>query len=225
MRKLVIFCMVLVGCDTYKSYLINDDLCNFDDPIFTLKEEEKSFDMVKYRSTIDSILNVRERCVLLNNEQQYVDLYVWSHNKAIIKTVKNKKNKIIKSIGYDSLGRIRSFSNEHIYSSDYLQKKIHYYPDGSVEKFKDYRKADKYPICYKEALAIVARKKRRKDSITRLHKAVYKRGGKKYFVWDVHTKIPKRFGKGQSRYYKVDAQTGKILLKGITRVVPAEFKY
>ncbi len=222
MRKLVIFCMVLVGCNTYKSYLINDDLCNFDDPIFTLKEEEKSFDMVKYKSIMDSVLNNGGRTVLLKDKDQTFSLYIFS-DYWVSKKDTSKKNRVHKRVTYDSLGNIRSFSNFHTYSSDYLQDKINYYPDGSIKKFKDYRKADKYPICYKEALAIVARKKRRKDSITRLHKAIYKRGGKKYFVWDVHTKVPKRLGKGQSRYYKVDAQTGKILLIGITRVVPAEF--
>ncbi len=213
--------MVLVGCNTYKSYLINDDLCNFDDPIFILKEEERSFDVVKYKYFIDSLLIWGGRRVLENNEKQNILINVSRRSGAITKTIIDKGNGIFKRISYDSIGRIRSFTNK--YSSDYLQDIIDYYPDGSVKRFKDYRKADKYPICYKEALAIVARKKRRKDSITRLHKAIYKRGGKKYFVWDVHTKVPKRFGKGQSRYYKVDAQTGKILLIGITRVVPAEF--
>ncbi len=214
--------MVLVGCNTYKSYLINDDLCNFDDPIFNLKEEEKSFDMVKYKSIMDSVLNNGGRTVLLKDKDQEFSLYIYP-DYCVEKTIINQDIGVYKDVFYDSLGRIRSFSNLHTYSSDYLQYLVFYNQDGSIKKFINYRKEASYPICYREALAIVARKKRRKDSITRLHKAVYKRGGKKYFVWDVHTKVPKRFGKGQSRYYKVDAQTGKILLKGITRVVPAEF--
>ncbi len=224
MKKLVIFCVILSGCNPYKKYLANDDLCGFDDPIFTLKEDERYFDVVKYKSAIDSSLNAFDRCVLLNNERLYVYIYAWNYNKAITKTIQDKNTGIIKRIGYDSIGRIKSFSNHHIYNSDYLQDIIWYNTDGSIRKNKDYRKVDKYPICYREALAIVARKKRRKDSITRLFKSEYSYRDKKYFVWKVYTKVPKRLGKGKSRYFNLDAQTGKILTKGIVVTVPAKFK-
>ncbi len=201
--------MVLVGCNTYKSYLINDDLCNFDDPIFILKEEERSFDVIKYKTAIDIALNTGRQYVLIDNKHLYI--YTWSDDKSITKTIKDKKSGIIKRIGYDSIGKIKSFSNHHIYNSDYLQDIIWYDLDGSIKKKEDYRKADKYPICYREALSIVTREKRRKDSIAGIEKNKLIKKGKKYYVWEVYTKVPKRFGKGRSRKYVIDAQTGKLL--------------
>ncbi len=224
MRKLILLCFVLVGCIPYKDYLVNDDLCNFDDSIFKLKEEEKYFDIIKYRSAIDIALNTGDRCNLLDDEKLYVYIYAWADNKAITKTIQDKNTGIIKRIGYDSIGKIKSFSNHHVYNSDYLQDIIWYNSDGSIKKNEDCRKAGKYPICYREALAIVTRKKRRKDSITRLFKSKFNYRSKRYFVWKVFTKVPKRFGKGKSRCFNLDAQTGKILTKGIVVTVPAKFK-
>ncbi len=85
MRKLILLCFVLVGCIPYKDYLANDDLCNFDAPIFKLKEEEKLFDIIKYKSVINDALMTRKRPVIKNDSVLMSSIYVFP-NKAISKT-------------------------------------------------------------------------------------------------------------------------------------------
>ncbi len=223
MRKLILLSFVLIGCIPYKDYLANDDLCDFDDSIFTLKEDERYFDVVKYKSAIDSSLNTRGRYVLLDNDKFKTSIRVFP-SYWISKKVLDKKNFVRKKIFYDSLGGIRSFYVRYKNNSDNIGVKIEFNEDSSIKKLKDNRKLENYPICYKEALAIVMRKKRKRDSITGLRKSTFNYRGKKYFVWKVFMKVPKRFGKGKSRYFNLDAQTGKILTKGIVVTVPAKFK-
>ncbi len=224
MRKLILLSFVLVGCLPYKKYLANDDFCGFEDPIFKLKEEEKHFDIIKYKSNINDALNSRGSYVLLDNDELKSSIRVFP-NYWISKTILNKKKSVRKNVIYDSLGRISVFYVKYKNSSENIGIEIEYNVDGSIDKVKDFRRSDKYPICYKEALAIVRGKKRKRDSITSLRKSTFNYRGKKYFVWKVFTEVPKRFGKEKFRFFMVDAQTGKILTKGITEIIPPEFKY
>ena len=115
---------------------------------------------------------------------------------------------------YDTLGRIKSV----VFTYDRVNVGTSYLFDtlGNITKTIDERQADKYPICFREALEIVKRKIPKRHKINVIERDSMMMEEKKVYYWSISTQNPK---KSYYYHYSINAKTGKVINEGISRVV------
>ena len=134
--------------------------------------------------------------------------FAYSRGKGFSLAKKRKKDSIMKIMKYDILGRIESVC--YAYDDTYLNTTQFFDTLGNVTKVIDERKADKYPICFREALEIVKKKTPKKYTIIGLERDSMTVNNKKIYHWLVATGDPKKY---YWYYYYINAKTGKIIKK------------
>ena len=140
--------------------------------------------------------------------------YVYYNNEGFTISKYYQKSNIIKRLKYDTLGRIKSV----VFTYDRVNVGTSYLFDtlGNITKTIDERQADKYPICFREALEIVKRKIPKHHKINVIERDSMMMEEKKVYYWSISTQNPK---KSYYYHYSINAKTGKVINEGISRVV------
>lgn len=120
----------------------------------------------------------------------------------------NKEDSISKYLKYDTLRRIKSVG--YNYEDTYLGVSYLFDTLGNITKTIDERQADKYPICFREALEIVKRKTPKRYAIKTLERDSMMVDNKKVYNWFVATGDPKKY---YWYYYYINAKTGRLIKK------------
>ncbi|WP_234859208.1 hypothetical protein [Aquimarina aquimarini] len=209
---IITICICITACDSTKQFVTNDNLCQENDPIFIITKEEMTFDIDKYKKQLEK----GEDIVVEDNDNYNSTIYQWEHNNTIVNKQTNKQTNKQKHIGYYPNGKVWYTRFSHSKYNIYFRKEIVYDPQGNITKVIDYRQADKYPICYKEALKITEDLKRKRDSIFAITRDSLVTDVKKTYVWKVfidEPQDPEVTQHAKSWCYVINAQTGKVIKK------------
>ncbi|WP_338792291.1 hypothetical protein [Bernardetia sp. MNP-M8] len=204
MKKVIYYFLlflVISSCTSHKSYQKNDMICEVG---MQFKEYEKMF---------DKKLNPKR------GEWQEVDSGSFSISYAILLnpvrsilsvTKVYKSNPTIhQEMQYDTLRRIKSVC--YTYDNVYLGNTYFFDTLGNITKTIDERQADKYPICFREALEIVKRKIPNHYSISGLDRDSTIVDEKKVYYWEVNTKTPRK--PYNAVVYRLSGKTGRVIKK------------
>ncbi|MGG6230356.1 hypothetical protein [Tenacibaculum sp. SDUM215027] len=213
---LIFFTLVLfANCSSVpKEYLINDDTCHYNNPIFKISKEELIID-----EKILNLLQKEKRSIVIVDDDDYKNEY-WYSKDEITNKQTNKQTNINKYLYYNNKGKINfsAFTYNNIYT---LGKETNYDKQGNITKVIDYEKG--YNICWAEAIAIVkkiAKKEIEKYEITEFYavhnnlnefpevKPIWYIGllkGNENYKNEVNKKGTLRF--------RIDGITGKVLKK------------
>ncbi len=208
---------ILLSCNSArKSYITNDNLCHYDDPIFKIYKNE-----LKLNDSISRQLNNNgEELVTIDNENYNNEFYKFEDGEVTNKQT-NKRLNVGKWIRYWPNGSIRWVFNLHLNGSKKIFKETQYDKNGEITQVINYEKG--YNICYAEAIAIVkkvARHKIEKYQITEFFAA---HNNLNEFpdvkpVWYIGLSKGNEkyengyYTKGQIRY-RIDGVTGRVLKK------------
>ncbi|WP_234859209.1 hypothetical protein [Aquimarina aquimarini] len=207
---ITIYFILIAACNSTQQFVINDTDCNLH---IDLTENEKKINIKQY----DSILSQKGNIVKSNNKYEtsitkypegYKFLYGYKQT--------NKQTNIGKWIDYYPNGSIYKIQFVYEKGFQYLDKETHYDLQGNITKVIDHRQADKYPICYKEALKITEGLKRKRDSIFAITRDSLVTDVKKTYVWKVfidEPQDPEVTQHAKSWCYVINAQTGKLIKK------------
>src|SRR5690606_27825523 len=127
----------------------------------------------------------------------------------------NKQTNIDKMLIYED-GKLIGSYFQYSKGSLNIGKETHYDQNGNITKIIDHRQADKYPICYKEALLIVEQKINKRDSITSIRRDEKILKNDTLYYWRVYVKEPdpaNGFSLGKSWAYQINAKNGKLIKK------------
>ncbi|WP_108868042.1 hypothetical protein [Aquimarina aquimarini] len=207
---IITICICITACDSTKQFTTNDTLCNYDDPIFTITQEEMTFDIDRYKKQLKKGGNI----IIENNDSYTNIIYQWKGDSVITNKQTDKQANIEKTIKYDTKGQ--SLVSYFMYHSILINKATYYDNIGNINKVIDHRQADKYPICYKEALKITEGLKRKRDSIFAITRDSLVTDVKKTYVWKVfidEPQDPEVTQHAKSWCYVINAQTGKVIKK------------
>ncbi len=203
----ILLCSVAIyNCNSQKRFIKNDNLCELDLTLIDKLEKNPK----KYDSLI-----ARDRIVTIANDKLY-ESSIWklSNGDYSLKQT-NKQTNIGKWGRYYSNGKLKSIVFKHEYGYARLNKETHYDINGTITKVIDHRQADKYPICYKEAIAIVKRRMAKRDTIFSLGRDKWVTKTKDTLrTWEVFVReIDKKKEEEKSWVYRVNAVTGEIINK------------
>ncbi len=209
--KTKLFLLILgcsISCKSIQTHIQNDTLCDFD---MTLYDDERVIDIKGY----DSLFKKSDHAVMVDNKYllQEVSKY---ENREIIQWKYNKTSKINKINKYYKNGRIKYLKFKYRKGGEYIGTETHYDIEGNITEVIDHRDAVHYPICFKEALAIVKTKLKKGFEISSIRRKQKTEKEEVLYYWTI---LAKRFGTGddssiETIYYDLDATTGKILRKG-----------
>ncbi|MEN7548365.1 hypothetical protein AAG747_10630 [Rapidithrix thailandica] len=208
MKYISVVCLFfLTGCITYKSYINNDMICQFD---MTIAEGEKKFDVQKYK-------NLQE-LHQIDSSNFILKIYKYPGNQGYVVDKTDKQSKVSKIIRYSINGSIKHVYFQPLKGGFEIGQETYYDSLGNITQVIDHRQADKYPICYKEALLIAEKLKSKKDSILSIDRGrKINSTGDTLYYWDVCIEEPKPDKDeptlGDAWIYRIDAQTGKLLRK------------
>ncbi|WP_271783475.1 PepSY domain-containing protein [Aquimarina algiphila] len=210
MKKFFLLSVLLlfsISCSSQKEFINNDDFCDFSQNIdkvnksLTISKEEED-------------LFLKGNIILLDNDTINSVLYKHPTYKTITNKQTNKQTNIDKMLVYED-GRLIGSYFQYIKGFLNIGMEIEYDGEGNIIKTIDHRQADKYPICFKEAIAIAEKKKNKKDSILSISRdsILY---NKKHYYWSVYVKQPNPKNsnrEGKTWSYRIDATTGKLIKK------------
>ncbi len=205
----ILLCSVVIySCNSQKRFVKNDNLCGFDDDILL---KEKTLSLSKKQ---DSLLLHKKLIEVINNKSTESTLFKHPTYGTITNKLTNKQTNIEKSLVYEKGKLIGSFFS-YVKGGENIGKETHYDTDGTITKVIDHRQADKYPICYKEAMAIVKRRMANRDTIFSLGKGKWVTKTKDTVrTWEVFVReIDKKKEEEKSWVYRVNAVTGEIINK------------
>ncbi len=206
--------ILFLSCNAQKGFIENDDLCKFDDIVLN---NEKT---ISTTNKEDSILLHQGSFDKIDNEINQVRLFRHPNYGTITKTILNKETNIIKSLVYENKNLIGSFFRYKVGDLD-IGKEIEYDANGSMIKMIDHSDKKNYPICFKEAMAIVEKKIPKKDTIfgiEREKKIIEKK--ETLYYWQVYVDEINNKPSRTIWIYKVDGATGKIFEK--VRSIPSK---
>ncbi|WP_148639234.1 PepSY domain-containing protein, partial [Aquimarina longa] len=202
----LLFCTLTAACQSTEALIKNDDLCEFN---YHLLEKEKKINPKAY----DSILN--KKSSFIKNDKLYeirITKYPKGYEFLYGYKQTNKQTNIGKWIDYFPSGNIYSVQFVYEKGFQYIGKETHYDTLGNISKVIDHRQADKYPICYREALEIVERIKPKKDSILSIERGeVEFIDNDSLYTWSVYVDKPNTHV--DFYMYSIHAKTGEILKK------------
>ena len=204
--KNIVYCFFFIfiySCIPYKSYQKNDAICEVG---MELKDYEKIFDKKL------NIIEGKWQNIDSGNFTLYYIKYV--DKDGFFLTKRRKVDNVEKSIKYNEMGNIEYVFYK--YNRVYLGTSYFFDTLGNVTKIVDDRQADKYPICFREALEIVKSKTPKRYIINAIERDSMIIDSQKIYHWEISTRDPKKY---YSYHYSINAQTGKVIKKGISRVV------
>ena len=200
----------LTGCITYKQFITQDYICDYD---FSIKENDKYFEIDKYNHD-ENIITYRQSDVL-NNDTIYYRVFKLSDESYYTSEI-DKKNKIDKSIEYHHNGFLKNIQFSYAESSTLLNKETHFDQNGNITKIIDHDKG--YKICWAQAIEIV--KHKRKNELAKydavsfiLGRVDLEKFPDEKPVWSVGIDPEPDNTIGETIYHKVDGVTGKYLGK------------
>lgn len=207
------YLVLLLGCNTQKQVVENDKFCDFDQ---TISENEKTFDLRTLSSSITDTLDKYHQVEIFNDNEYLIKLFKNQNIDTLIsKTIFNKKTNIIKTLFYNKNdGKLGISDFTYHYSDLPIGKAKYYNKSGEVIKIEDDNQSDKYPICFKQAMAIVENRIAKKDTIFAIERE--KKSIKKEeppYYWQVYVDEINNKPSRTIWIYKVDGVTGKILKK------------
>ncbi len=208
---------ILLSCNSArKSYITNNNLCQYDDPVFNISKDELQLN----DSISKQLKNNREELVTFDNDY-YNNKYYKFEDGEVTNKLTNKHLNISKWIQYAKNGTIKRVRIIYLNGTKPIFKETHYNDDGKITQVINYEKG--YNICYAEAIAIVkkiAKRKIKKYQITEffaIHRDLNEFPDAKP-EWHIGlSKGSQRYKKeyyknGQFRY-RIDGVTGKVFEK------------
>ncbi len=208
---------VLLSCNSArKTYVTNNNLCQYDDPIFKIYKNE-----LKLNDSISRQLkNNGEELVTIDNENYNNEFYKFEDGEVTNKQT-NKRLNVGKWIRYWPNGSIRWVFNLYLNGSKKIFKETQYDKNGKITQVINYEKG--YNICYAEAIAIVkkiAKHKIKKYQITEffaIHRDLNEFPDAKP-EWHIglskgSPRYKKEYYKNGQFRYRIDGVTGKVFEK------------
>ncbi|WP_062058763.1 hypothetical protein [Aquimarina longa] len=211
----LLLCTLTVACQSNKSF-IKDDLCGFNDPIFTISDDEKTFDVEKYREQLK-----KRELVLKDNDTFKTRFYMYKDGEITNKQT-NKQTNIAKWILYKKKGTIKRVRFIYLNSLLEIGKETNYDTLGNISKVIDHEKG--YTICWAEAIEIV--KDELKEQLAQYDSVNYvlqrpdlNRTPDAPAIWSVGIAPIPDDNNLETIYHKIDGVTGKYLGKYTVRMV------
>ena len=212
---------ILFSCSSVpKDYLINNDICHYDDDIFKVSKEEMLFDVEKHGKELEN-----EDVVFVNNKNFRNEFWDLGDGDITNKQT-NKQTNISKWIRYHN-GKIKWIRFEYDFGNTNIGKETIYDQNGNVTKKIDYEKG--YEICWAEAIEIVkniAKKDIKEYEVTSFNLL---RNDLNEFPdlkpeWDVTLNgndeyEEKKYSKKGKKIYVIDGVTGKLIKIKAVRMV------
>ncbi len=207
----------LLSCNSArKTYVTNNNLCQYDDPVFNISKDELQLN----DSISKQLKNNREELVTFDNDY-YNNKYYKFEDGEVTNKLTNKQLNIGKWILYAKNGAIKRVRIIYRKGKKPIFKETHYDNKGNITQTIDYEKG--YNICYAEAIAIVkkvAKRKIKKYQITEFFAA---HNNLNEFpdvkpIWYIGLSKGNEkyengyYTKGQIRY-RIDGVTGRVLKK------------
>ena len=132
-----------------KGYLINNNTCHYNYPVFKISKEELVLDQ-----NIQKQLKNKEGDLILLDNENYKNEYLNLGDNDVTNVYINKKINISKWIRYKN-NKIRWSLFKYENGNSKINKETHYNEQGKITKVIDYEKG--YKICWAEAIEIVKR--------------------------------------------------------------------
>jgi len=208
--------LIMQSCMPYKQLINNDELCVFCTGT-TLKEDRNLI----IENENDLPIELITENYIKKIEKYYPDRGYW------ISYIILDEN-IYKTVDYDNNKNLKIISFSLILNGDNsIGEETHYDTLGNVVKVIDHRQANKYPICFKEALHIVEKKKAKRDTIVGISREIEIKKSDSLsdtlYVWNVFVDEPNPKNStrlGKSWYYCINAKTGRLIRKKRTFSTP-----
>ena len=186
-----------------KEYLINDNTCHYNDPIFKITKDEMSFDVNR--------LKTRE-LILVDNAYFKTRFYSYEDGEITNKQT-NKKLNIGKWIRYNKNGGIVKSQFVYLNGGRNLFEERYYDQQGNIEKIIDYEKG--YNICWVEAIEIVKKLAKRDIKKYKIDTFYLSRTNLNEFPnsnpeWRISMKGNEVYNEKDSKNYVIDGVTGKL---------------
>jgi hypothetical protein len=206
----------LLSCNSVrKTYVTNNNLCQYDDSIFKIHENE-----LKLNDSILKQLKSKKDITLVDNNF-YKNRFYTLESTQITNKQTNKRLNVGKWIRYWPNGSIRWVFNLYLNGSKKIFKETQYDKNGKITQVINYEKG--YNICYAEAIAIVkkvAKHKIKKYQITEffaIHRDLNEFPDAKP-EWHVglskgNEKYEDEYHKNGQFRYRIDGVTGKVFEK------------
>ena len=199
--KNIVYCfffLFIYSCIPYKSYQKNDAICEIG---MGFHDYEKIFDM---RLKPQNFIPYK-----VDSGSFFMSCGIYS-NATISLTKWTKDEEVSKLMEYDTLGRIKFVGWR--YSRTNLGTSYLFDTLGNITKTIDERQADKYPICFREALEIVKRKTPKHYTIRTLERTsrLIENKNKQWYYWIIATGEPEKL---YWYVYYINAKTGRVFKK------------
>ena len=133
-----------------KGYLINNNTCHYNYPIFKITQEELTLD----QNILNQLKN-KEGSLLLVDNNDLKNRFYTLNSKQITNKQTNKQLGVGKWIRYRKNGTIRWCFYLYLNGYSKVFKETHYNEQGKITKVIDYEKG--YKICWAEAIEIIKR--------------------------------------------------------------------
>ncbi|MGG6230361.1 hypothetical protein [Tenacibaculum sp. SDUM215027] len=212
MRYFLIFFILVLFANCFsvpKEYLVNDDVCYYNDPIFNITKEE----LILNSKTLKQLQNKEDDLILIDDGKFKNRYYKFSDGEITNKQT-NKQLNIGKWIRYRKNGTIKRVRFIYLNGTRDIKEEIHYDNQGNITKVIDYEKG--YNICWAEAIAIVkkiAKKDIEKYEVTGFnlsHNNLNEFPNVKP-EWQVTLDGNEEYKLKDVKVYRIDGVTGKFL--------------
>ncbi|WP_103867063.1 hypothetical protein [Aquimarina sp. I32.4] len=203
-----LFLLVFSSCNSAKNYTENNETCSFDKGIFKVENKELTLDINKYKTKLK-----RGRPYLEKGKEGYVNKIRILSSKNIIFDVIDEKKGILKSLRYDSIGKIKDITFLYEKENTPIFKEI-IYKNGKITKTIDYEKG--YNICWAEAISIlkkIAKKDIKKYDINTfyLSRVDLNEFPNKKPKWRISMDGNEEYSDRDTKFYEIDGVTGEFI--------------
>ncbi len=200
----------LLSCNSArKTYVTNNNLCQYDDPIFNISKDE-----LRLHDTILKQLKTLKKNITLTNNNVFLNEYKYYKDELLTNRQTNKQLNVSKYLRYTHQGLLKWVEFEYDNGYKNIYNEIDYDENGNIINTLDYEKG--YNICYAEAIAIVkkvAKRKIKKYQITEFnlsHNNLNKFPNVKP-EWQITFTKNNESISNPIKVYKIDGVTGKFL--------------
>ena len=146
----------LLSCNSVrKTYVTNNNLCQYDDPIFNISKGE-----LRLHDTILKQLKTLEKNITLIDNNVFLNEYKYYKDELLTNKQTNKQLNVSKYLRYTHQGLLKWVEFEYDNGYKNIYNEIDYDENGNIINTLDYEKG--YNICYAEAIAIVKKVAKRK---------------------------------------------------------------
>ena len=200
----IIVTLCIFGCSSHSQNkkIIYD--CTIKD---TISQEDKFLNVDKYKDELYKNGGI----TLFENDTILIDVSL--NSNSMTKRIKNKKTNIVKAIEYNDITKKITSYLFYYMKDGYpdLGKEYHYDQSGNITKVIDHDDRGHYPLCYKEAEAIVMKKVGKKFEITSISRESKIINNKTMYYWEVVASKIGSYRFSDKKQFWIDAKTGKII--------------